>query len=52
MMVSEPPRCAVGVAGVEQRHAEVERLVDHRARTLAIDIAAEIVAAEANHGDA
>ena len=46
MQVSEPPRSPIDVGGVEQRDAEIERLVDHLARRLEIDAATEVVAAE------
>ena len=41
---------AVDVRGVEERDARVERGVDHRARSLLVDPAAEVVAAEADDG--
>ena len=47
-----PAAVAVGVGGVEQRDAEIERLVDHRARGVDVDAAAEVVAAEADGRDA
>src|SRR6185437_8470826 len=42
----------IDVGGIEQRDAEVERLVDHLARGLEVDALAEIVAADADRGDA
>ena len=42
----------IDVGGVEQRDAEVDRLVDHLARRLEIGALAEIVAAEADGGNA
>ena len=42
----------IDVGGVEQGDAEVDRLVDHLARGLEIDALAEIVAAEADGGNA
>ena len=41
---------AVDVRGVEERDARVERGVDHRARGLLVDPAAEVVAAEPDDG--
>src|SRR5262249_59574890 len=43
---------AIDVAAVEERDAEIERLVDDGARALEIERAAEIVAAEPDGGDA
>ena len=42
----------IDVGGVEQRDAEVDRLVDHLARGFEVGALAEIVAAEADGGDA
>ena len=42
----------IDVGGVEQRDAEVDRLVDHLARGFQIGALAEIVAAEADGGNA
>ena len=42
---------AVGVSGVDQRDAEIERAVHHALRRLEIGAAAEIVAAEPDGGD-
>ena len=42
----------IDVGGVEQRDAEVDRLVDHLARGFEIGALAEIVAAEADGGNA
>src|SRR6185312_419279 len=42
----------VNVGGVEQRDAEIDRLVDHLARGFEVDAHAEIVAADADCGDA
>ena len=42
---------AVAVGGVEQRDALVDRRADHRVRLRGVDAAAEVVAAEAYHGD-
>ena len=41
----------IDVGGIEQRDAEVDRLVDHLARGFEIGALAEIVAAEADGGD-
>src|SRR5271166_4697843 len=40
---------AIGIGGVEQRDAEIKRLVDHLAGRLEVDAAAEIVAAQTDH---
>jgi hypothetical protein len=40
---------AVHLGGVEERDAGVDRRVDHRARPLQVDAAAEVVAAQADH---
>ena len=50
--VSEPPIAGIDVGGIEQRDAEVDRLVDHLARGFEIGALAEIVAAEADGGNA
>ena len=42
---------AIGVRGVEERDAEIERLVHDRARRRHVDAAAEIVAAEPDRRD-
>jgi len=42
---------AVGVGGVEQRDALVERRADHRVRLRRVEAATEVVAAEAYHRD-
>jgi len=42
---------AVDVGGVEERDAEVDRLVDDLARRLEVEAAAEVVAAEADDRD-
>ena len=42
----------VDVGGIEQRDAEIDRLVDHLARGFQIGALAEIIAAEADRGDA
>src|SRR6266702_444243 len=41
----------IDVSGVEQRHAEIDRLVDHLARGFEVGALAEIVAAEADGGN-
>ena len=46
MQVFGTAALAIGIGGVEQRDAEIERLVDHLAGRLEIDAAAEVVAAE------
>jgi len=42
---------AVDVRGVEERHARVQRGIDHGTRSVEIETAAEVVAAEADNGD-
>jgi hypothetical protein len=41
----------IDVGGIEQRHAEVDRLVDHLARGFEVGALAEIIAAEADGGN-
>jgi hypothetical protein len=42
----------IDIGGVEQRDAEVDRLVDHLARGFEVGALAEIVAAKADSGNA
>ena len=42
---------AVDIGGVDQRDAEIERLIDHPARVLQIDPAAEIIGAKTDEGN-
>ena len=49
--VSDSPTVAVDVGGVEQIDAGVERGIDDRLGPLSVHPSAEVVAADADHGD-